>query len=190
MYLRARGYCWRALERTHPGVRAAISADPQKGLAAMGAMDVPVLYWIAASWGGELGLAANQLLRLPDLVVIRSILARALALNDSWDGGTLHEAMIGLDGMSPLLGGSATRARQHFDKAVTLADGKSAYAYVALAESVSVAAQDRAEFEKLLKTALAIDLEARPSLRLANLVAQRRARALLARGDTLFPRRR
>jgi len=85
---------------------------------------------------------------------------------------------------------SATRARQHFDKAVTLADGKSAYAYVALAESVSVAAQDRAEFEKLLKTALAIDLEARPSLRLANLVAQRRARALLARADTLFPRRR
>ena len=33
----------------------------------MQAMDVPALYWLAASWGGELGLAGNQLLRLPDL---------------------------------------------------------------------------------------------------------------------------
>ena len=33
MYVRARGYCWRALEQAHPGARAAITADPQKGLA-------------------------------------------------------------------------------------------------------------------------------------------------------------
>ena len=103
-------------------------------------------------------------------------------MNEEWDAGALHEAMIGLDGMSPLLGGSAVRARQHFDRAVALADGKSAYAYVTLAETVSVAARDRTEFEKLLKTALAIDLDARPSLRLANLVAQRRARFLLEPG--------
>jgi hypothetical protein len=190
MYLRAREYCWRALERTHPGARAAITADPQKGLAGMQAMDVPALYWLAASWGGELGLAGNPLLRLPDLLAIRLVLTRALALNEAWEGGAIHEAMIGLDGMSPLLGGSAVRARQHFDKAVALADGKSAFAYVTLAESVSVAAGDRAEFEKLLKTALAVDLEARPAIRLANLIAQRRARFLLARATTLFPARR
>ena len=65
MYVRARDYCWRALEQAHPGARAAITADPQKGLAAMQAVDVPSLYWLAASWGGELGLASNQLLRLP-----------------------------------------------------------------------------------------------------------------------------
>ena len=190
MYLRARGYCWRALERTHPGARAAITADPQKGLAAMQAIDVPVLYWLAASWGGELGLASNQLLRLSDLLAIRLVLTRALALNEEWEAGAIHEAMIALDGMSPLLGGSAARARQHFERAVALAGGKSAYAYVTLAESVSVAARDRTEFEKLLKTALAIDLDARPSLRLANLVAQRRARFLLTRADALFGGRR
>src|SRR3954452_873026 len=41
MYLRARDYCWRALERAHPGARAAITADPQKGLSVMQATDVP-----------------------------------------------------------------------------------------------------------------------------------------------------
>jgi predicted anti-sigma-YlaC factor YlaD len=129
-------------------------------------------------------------LRLPELLAIRLVLSRALVLNEGWEGGAIHEAMIGLDGMSPLLGGSAARARQHFDRAVALAEGKSVFAYVTLAESVSVAAGDRAEFDKLLKAALAVDLEARPSIRLANLIAQRRARFLLNKANTLFPARR
>ena len=189
MYLRARDYCWRTLEVRHPGLRAAIAKDPQKAVEVLEAVDVPAMYWLGASWGGELALAANQLLRLPDLVAIRVILARALVLNEAWESGALHEAFVALDGMSPLLGGSATRARQHFDRAVALAEGHSAFAYVTLASTVSVSARDRAEFERLLRTALAIDLNARPSLRLANLVAQRRARALLAQENRLFPSR-
>ena len=47
----------------------------------------------------------------------------------------------------------------------------------------------RAEVERLLRAALAVDLNARPALRLANLIAQRRARGLLARVNTLFPGR-
>jgi hypothetical protein len=190
MYLRAREYCWRALEERHPGVRVAIDKDPQKAVAVLQAADVPLVYWLSASWGGELNLAGNQLLRLMDLVAIRVILARALVLNGGWEAGALHEAFEALDGMSPLLGGSATRAREHFERAVALSGGHSAFAYVTLAASVSVSAGDRAEFERLLRLALAIDLDARPSLRLANLIAQRRARALLAQVDTLFPPRR
>jgi predicted anti-sigma-YlaC factor YlaD len=48
-------------------------------------------------------------------------------------------------------------------------------------------AQDRAEFESLLKQAIAVDPGARPEWRLANLVMQKRARRLLARADELFP---
>jgi hypothetical protein len=190
MYLRASGYCWRALEQRHPGVREAIRKDPQKAVAVLQAADVPLMYWLSASWGGELHLAGNQLLRLTDLVAIRVIFARALALNEGWEAGALHEALVALDGMSPLLGGSAARAREHFERAVALSDGHSAFAYVTLASTVSVSAHDRGEFERLLKAALAIDLNARPSLRLANLVAQRRARALLAQVNALFPPRR
>ena len=49
-----------------------------------------------------------------------------------------------------------------------------------------VPAQDRAEFESLLKQALAVDPEKDPSTRLVTLVQQRRARALLDHIDTLF----
>jgi predicted anti-sigma-YlaC factor YlaD len=58
--------------------------------------------------------------------------------------------------------------------------------YVSLAETVSVSKQDRAEFESLLKRALAIDPNTKPEWRLSNIVMQRRARWLLSREDDLF----
>jgi predicted anti-sigma-YlaC factor YlaD len=59
---------------------------------------------------------------------------------------------------------------------------------VSLAEAVSVANDNRAEFEQLLKQALAIDSDARAEWLLQNLVVQKRARWLLARADELFTR--
>ena len=47
-------------------------------------------------------------------------------------------------------------------------------------------AQDRAEFESLLGSALAVDPETDISLRLVNLVNQKRARLLLDHVDELF----
>jgi predicted anti-sigma-YlaC factor YlaD len=55
-----------------------------------------------------------------------------------------------------------------------------------MAESVAVAEQDPVEFQKLLGQALAIDADAVPEQRLANLIAQKRARWLLSRADELF----
>jgi len=49
-----------------------------------------------------------------------------------------------------------------------------------------LAAQDRAEFESLLGSALAVDPETDISLRLVNLVNQKRARLLLDHVDELF----
>jgi predicted anti-sigma-YlaC factor YlaD len=51
---------------------------------------------------------------------------------------------------------------------------------------VAVPNQDRQEYERLLKEALAIDPEKDPSNRLVTLVGQRRARVLLERVDEKF----
>jgi predicted anti-sigma-YlaC factor YlaD len=83
-------------------------------------------------------------------------------------------------------GGSPDRARQHFRRAVELAGGQNAGTFVTMAESVSVAEQNRAEFEQLLEQALAVDPDEETSSRLANLIAQKRARHLLAQADDLF----
>ena len=57
---------------------------------------------------------------------------------------------------------------------------------MAYAEAVSVKTQNLAGFKEQLQMALAIDPDEHENLRLANLVAQRRARWLLTRTDRLF----
>jgi predicted anti-sigma-YlaC factor YlaD len=186
LYLRAKGYCLRAMEVRFPGIGPKLLTDPVPALAKAQKKDVPLLYWMAASWGSAISLGVDR----PDIVIdmpaVRAIAERALALDEVWGKGALHEMFISLDSLPEALGGSAARAREHFTRAVDLQRGLSPGPYVALATGVAVPAQDRAEFEKLLQAALAIDPEKDPSMRLVTLVQQRRARALLDHIDTMF----
>jgi predicted anti-sigma-YlaC factor YlaD len=186
LYLRAKGYCLRAMEVRFPGIGPKLLTDPVPALAKAEKKDVPLLYWMAASWGSAISLGVDK----PDIVIdmptVRALADRALALDESWSKGALHEMFVSLDSLPEALGGSPARAREHFARAVELQKGLSPGPYVALATGVAVPAQDRAEFEKLLQTALAIDPEKDPSVRLVTLVQQRRARALLDHIDTLF----
>jgi hypothetical protein len=186
MYDRARGYCVRALAVRHRAVQRELQGDAQAVLASMTAADVPALYWTAVAWGGALTLAENRLLRLPELTTVRALFTRALQLDEDWEGGAIHEAMIAVESLPPLLGGSPVRAKEHFDRAVALSNGGSAFAYVTMATGVAQPAKDRREFERLLRAAIAVDPSQRPSLRLANLIAQKRARNRLAQIDRLF----
>lgn len=176
MYQRARGYCMRGLEVKHPGLTAqTLAADAAAALKPMKAEDVPWLYWTAASWGAELSLAPNQVARIAEVAVVRALLRRAKALDETWERGAIYEALIPFDGLPPLLGGSPAAARADFDKAMELSEKKSVFAYVALAATVA----DQAEKRRLLEQALAIDVSTLASRRLTNLIAQRYARALL-----------
>jgi hypothetical protein len=186
MYDRARGYCVRALETRHPGVGRSLQGDPKAALALTTTADVPALYWTAVAWGGSLMLANNALVRIAEVSTVRSLFARALQLDEAWEAGAIHEAMIAVESLPVLLGGSPVRAKEHFDRAVTLSDGQSAFAYVTMATGVAQPAKDRREFERLLRAAIAIDVSKRPSLRLANLIAQKHARYLLSQMDRLF----
>ena len=189
MYIRARRYCVRELGTRHAALREALEREPARALPLLEKTtraDVPALFWTGAAWAGELSLAPNQILRIGELAIIRALLTRALTLDEAWSDGTIHEAMIAVEGLPALLGGSPARARGHFERAVALTGGQSAFAYVTLATSVAAPARDRAEFEKMLKQALAVDVSKRPAIRLANLIAQRRARFLLANADRML----
>jgi len=186
LYLRAKGYCLRAMEVRFPGIGQTLLTDPAPALAKAEKKDVPLLYWMAASWGSAIGLGIDKPDLVIDMPVVRTLAERALALDESWSKGTLHEMFVSLDSLPAALGGDPERARKHFARAVELQKGQSPGPYVALATGVALPAQDRAEFEKLLQSALAIDPEKDPSVRLVTLVQQRRARALLDHIDTLF----
>jgi len=186
LYLRAKGYCLRAMEVRFPGIGQKLLTDPVPALAKAEKKDVPLLYWMAASWGSAISLGVDKPDIVIDMPVVRALADRALALDESWSKGAIHEMFVSLDSLPEALGGSPARAREHFAKAIELQHGLSPGPYVALATGVALPAQNRAEFEKLLQTALAIDPEKDPSVRLVTLVQQRRARALLDHIDTMF----
>jgi predicted anti-sigma-YlaC factor YlaD len=95
--------------------------------------------------------------------------------------------MIALEGR-PEWGGSAARAREHFDRAITISRGLDPGPYVALAMNVSRPARNRIEFVELLDKALSIKPADNPRNQLVVLVGQQRARLLLDRVDDFFPR--
>jgi predicted anti-sigma-YlaC factor YlaD len=186
LYLRARGYCLRGMEVRFPGIGPKLLVDPVAALAKARKSDVALLYWTAASWGSAIGLGLDRPELSIDMPTVRALADRAIALDDTWGKGALHEMLISLDSLPAALGGSPERAREHFKRAVDLQHGLSPGPYVALALGSSLPAQDRAEFESLLKQALAIDPEKEPSTRLVTLIQQRRARALLDQIESRF----
>jgi hypothetical protein len=117
------------------------------------------------------------------------MMERALALDEAFDYGAIHTYFINYEmSRSGGSGDPAARARQHFERAVALSGGQQAGPMVTFAEAVCVQKQDLKQFESLLKQAQAINPDAKPEWRLANLVMQRRAKWLLSRTDQLFLR--
>jgi predicted anti-sigma-YlaC factor YlaD len=186
LYLRGRAYCARLLELRERGVVAKLQLDPATALAWASRDDVPALYWMGASWGSAISIGLDRPDLVADLPAVKALMERALALQEDYNQGAIHAVMISLEALPEAMGGSAARARQHFERAVELSGGNDPGPYVTLAASVAVPAQNRKEFETLLEQAVAIDPDKNPSTRLPALIAQKRARHLLSRADDLF----
>ena len=187
LLLRARDYGLRGLETEHDGFARRLHADRTAALRDVSTDDVPFLYWTAAAWGAAVAAGKDDPDLLADLPLVEGLIRRALELEPDFDHGAIHEFLISYEGgRTEAMGGSIERARLHFEQAMRLSEGKRAQPLLSLAETVAVRLQDRKEFEALLRRALEIDPDVRPEWRLANLVAQRRARWLLSRADLLF----
>jgi predicted anti-sigma-YlaC factor YlaD len=186
LYLRARDYCLRALELDYPGISRRLVAEPVQAAGDLRREDISLVYWTAASWGSAIGAGVHRLDVVADLPAVRALFDRALALDESYGNGALHEALISLEALPAAMGGSPERARQHLERARELAGGQSATPLVSYAAKVLVPAQDAAAFRRLLSQALEIDPDAVAEIRLANHLAQDRARFLLAHVEDYF----
>ena len=186
LYLRARDYGLRDLELGYKGVGPELRANPDAAVKRFKVKDVPTLFWTAAAWGSAISLGKDQADLLADLPTVRALIDRSAQLDEGFEGGSIHEALILLDALPPALGGSPDRARMHFKRAVELSNGRRASPYLTMAQSVSVMTQNRKEFHDLLEQALTIDPGRDSTQRLPNIIAQRRAKKLLERENEFF----
>jgi predicted anti-sigma-YlaC factor YlaD len=187
LYLRGRNYAFRGLEVAHPGFTAELARASETALARAGRDDVPFLYWAGASWAGAFTASASDLELLADLPTAAACMERVLQLDEGYSRGAAHEFFVSYHGARPeAMGGGAGKAREHYQRALTLSGGLRGSLHLALAETVAVREQDLASFRRLLELALAVDPDRDPALRLANHIARRRAEWLKTRIPDLF----
>ena len=187
LYLRGRNYALRAVELTQEDFISGLRQDPGATLSVFSIENIPELYWLSLSWAAAIASDKSDMDMVADLNLIDPIMRRCLELDEAYDQGALHEFMISYQGgRSPMQGGGASLAREHYARAEELSGKIRIGSMVSLAESVSVGEQNRPEFERLLTQALDFDVDSHVQTRLANLVAQKRARLLLSRSDSLF----
>ncbi len=187
MLLRARDYALRSLEVEYPGFRQALCADAKAAVERVKLADLPDLYWAAAAWGSAVSQGKDQMDLVAEVPIVEALIRRAMALDETWEQGSLHEFLIVFESRGEASGGSYARARQHVERAMALSKGRKVGPLVALAENVSVYTGNRKEFDELLAKALEFDINSAPEFRLINILGQRRARQLQAMADQLFP---
>jgi len=186
LYLRAVAFGLRGLDQHARGLSKDLTGNPKAAVAKARKDQAPFLYWTAAALG--LAISANKgdaemIARLPE---VDALLARGLALDEAWDGGSFHEFAITFTTANPAGTPDPNGLQAHYDRALALSGGKRASLFVTWAESVSIPRQDRAGFKAMLDRALAVDVEAAPNLKLSNQIALRRAKWLLDRADKYF----
>jgi len=188
LYLRAWRYGMRGLEARHRGFGAALDEDAATALARADKRDVPMLYWTAAARGLAISLSKDNPELIAELPLVEMLVQRVAQLDEGFENGAVPEFLITFEAARTDISAEEQRQlmRRHFERALELSHGKRAGTYVSYAENACLPAQNAAEFKSMLEKALAIDPDSDPEHRLANLVAQRRARWLLGHMGALF----
>jgi predicted anti-sigma-YlaC factor YlaD len=109
---------------------------------------------------------------------------RARAIDPTGNDGAIHEFLATFEAARP--GGSLEVAGEHLAWALALSGGRKYGPLVSWAEGPLVQAQDRAGFTAILQWVADADPDLSRPDRLANVLAQRRARLLLKHADDLF----
>ncbi|QPJ65410.1 MAG: hypothetical protein G3M78_08410 [Candidatus Nitrohelix vancouverensis] len=185
LYARGKDYALRALDQ--PQMAGLPPAEFAGAIEGFGAKRLPALFWLGQCWGEWLTLNLSSPSAFADISKLEILLTHNVKLDEDYRQAGPHLGLgVFYGNRSRMLGGNPEKAKEHFQRNIELTGGKYLLSYYFYAKTVAVQTQDRELFESLLRTALSAPPEALPEERLANEVAQRKAKALLEEADDLF----
>lgn len=144
------------------------------------------LYRFAAAWAGWIQARSDDYGALAQLPKLEAALEHVIRLTPAIDHGNAHVYLGVLQAQRPAsLGGKPDSAREHFEQAIEISEGRNLMARTLYAEHYARLVFDRSLHDRLLDEVLAADVEAE-GLTLSNTLAQERARELRASADDYF----
>ena len=90
--------------------------------------DVPFVFYSAASWAGWIQAHSDSMDAIADLPRVQALIERVIELDEAFYYGASHTFMgVLLTVRPPSLGGRPEEAREHFERALELGQGKTPY---------------------------------------------------------------
>jgi hypothetical protein len=186
---KARRYGERAICLTYQPACGWSAADYDTFVAELGKVErkqIGPLYSYAVGWLSNLQATSEDWGTVADLPRVEAVLQRTLALDETYEHGSIH-TYLGILGSlrPPALGGKPDEARAHFERAIELSGGKDLSIKVEYARRYARLVFDQELHDRLLTEVLNSPTEA-PKLTLFNVLAKQEAEALLATSKEYF----
>jgi len=189
LYLRGKAYGLRALAGEKRFIQG-LSGTPeelQAGLKTLGKKQLPALFWTSFCWGSHANLNVDDPEALAESAKVVAMMGRVMEIDDTYYYGGAHLFFGALAARLPMeAGGDAKKSLQEFEKALAISQGHLLMTKVFFARYYAVRVQDAALFTSLLREVNTADITAWPDERLANALAQERARFYLQHRDEYF----
>lgn len=186
---KARSYGQRALCLVHRPACNFSQLDYQQfvtQLDGIGRKNIDYLYSYAVSWLANLQATSEDWTAVAELPWVEAALERALALDESYDNGSLHAYLGVLNSLRPpAYGGRPDLAKQHFERAIQISGGRDLSIKVEYARYYARLVFDKQLHDRLLEEVLAAPAQ-EPNLTLFNTLAKQEAKQLLASSGDYF----
>lgn len=148
--------------------------------------DVPVLFSLGGAWAGYIQTHTEDWNAVAELSRVRLLMERVVALDEDYRYGQAHMYLGVLNSILPAsLGGRPEQARDHFERAVALSEGRNLLARVLFAEHYARLVFDRELHDDQLRKVLEAEPDV-PDLTLQNTYAKEQAQQLLDGADDYF----
>jgi hypothetical protein len=170
----------------HCGIRTERAEAFKLRLQTIPADEVDALYTLGTAWAGWVQTRTDDWDAIAELPKIRAIMEYVLILDETHDQGGPHLYLGVLNSLlPPAMGGKPEVARQHFERAIELSEGQNLMAKTLYAQYYARLLFDQELHDRQLNEVISADPES-PGKTLANVLAQQKARELLAESSEFF----
>lgn len=152
----------------------------------VGSKQLDALFSYGVGWLSYLDATSEDWTAVAELPWVEAVMERALAIDETYEQGTIHGYLGILNSLRPpALGGKPDVAREHFERAIELSGGRDLSIKVEYASRYARLVFDQELHDRLLTEVLNSSVE-QPGFTLFNVLAKQEAESLLATSKEYF----